>query len=113
MKKYIAVAINKGDKIWAGHFGIAPYFLIFNEEGEIVDKKTNPHGAGAGHKHDHGDDQPILIKEILSECSIFVGKQMGEGSKKKLAKKLGIKTIITEKSDPQEIIKEILEKKQI
>jgi predicted Fe-Mo cluster-binding NifX family protein len=110
MNNLIAVGVNKADKIWAGHFGIAPYYQVYNTDGEMIEKRMNPHGAGQGHKHDHGDDQPLLIKEILTDCNIFIGKQMGEESKLKLAKKLGVKTILTEKSDPQEVVNEVISK---
>ena len=108
MNNYIAVGVNKLDKIWHGHFGISPYFLIYNVDGEMIEKRINPHGAGQGHKHEHGDDQPFLIKEILHDCKIFVGKQMGEGSKLKLAQKLGIETVLTESTEPQKVVNEIL-----
>ncbi len=108
MSKYIAVGVNKLGKIWHGHFGISPYFQIYNQNSEMIEKRINPHGAGQGHKHDHGDDQPFLIKEILHDCNIFVGKKMGEGSKLKLAQKLGIETVLTENTEPQEVVKEIL-----
>ena len=110
MSNYIAVGVNKADKIWKGHFGIAPYFQVYNQDSEMVEKRINPHGAGQGHKHDHGDDQPFLIKEILHDCKIFVGKQMGEVSKLKLAQKLGIETVLTENTEPQEVVNEILKK---
>ena len=110
MSNYIAVGINKADKVWHGHFGISPYFQIYNREGEVIDKRINPHGVGNGHKHEHGDDQPFLIKEVLHDCKIFVGKQMGEGSKLKLSQKLGIETILTEKNDALEVVQEIIKK---
>ncbi len=108
MSSSIAVGVNKLDKVWHGHFGISPYFLIYNNDGEMIEKRINPHGAGQGHKHDHGDDQPFLIKEILHDCNIFVGKKMGEGSKLKLAQKLGVETVLTENAEPQEVVNGIL-----
>ena len=110
MSNNIAVGINKANKIWHGHFGISPYFQIYNREAEVVDKRINPHGAGNGHKHEHDDNQPFLIKEVLYDCNIFVGKQMGEGSKLKLSQKLGIETILTDKNDATEVVKEIISK---
>ena len=108
MNSNIAVGVNKAGKIWAGHFGQAPYYYIYNSNGELIDKKINPHGAGQGHGHNHDDNQPILIKEILSDCKTFIGRRMGEGSKLKLAEKLGIETVLTEIKEPQEAVEQFL-----
>ena len=112
MSNYIAVGVNKLDKVWKGHFGISPVYKIYNREGEFIEERENPQGAGNGHNHDHdhGDDQPIVIKELLNDCTTFVGKRMGEESKLKLAEKLGIETVLTENTEPQEVVKEILNK---
>jgi predicted Fe-Mo cluster-binding NifX family protein len=110
MSDHIAVGVNKLEKIWHGHFGISPYFVIYDRDGELIDKRINPHGAGEKHKHNHNDDQPLLIKEILHDCTTFIGKRMGEGSKLKLAQKLGVETILTELDEPQEAVNTVLEK---
>jgi predicted Fe-Mo cluster-binding NifX family protein len=110
MSNYIAVGVNKLDKVWYGHFGVSPYFQVYNGNGEMIEKRINPHGVGQEGKHTHGDEQPLLIKEILQDCKIFVGKKMGKGSKLKLEKKLGIETILTENIEPQEVVKEFLDK---
>lgn len=102
MNKNIAVAVDKLDKMWKGHFGISPVYQIFNREGIFVEKRVNPHGAGNDdkHGHNHDDDQPIVIKQLLNDCSTFIGKRMGEESKLKLAQKLGIETILVKSDDP-------------
>ena len=110
MSNFIAVGVNKLDKIWHGHFGVSPYFQIYNAGGELIEKRINPHGLGHQGKHTHGDEQHLLVKEILHDCKIFVGKKMGEGSQQKLSQKLGIETVLTEKTDPEEVVKEILNK---
>ncbi len=110
MNKYLAVGVNKVDKVWHGHFWISPYFQIYNREGEMIEKRINPHGAGHGHRDDQVDNQPFLIKDILHDCTIFIGKKMGKASKQKLAQKLGIEAILTEATDPNEVVKNILTK---
>ena len=105
----IAVAVNKNDKIWPGHFGISPYYNIYNKEKNLIEKRLNPHGAGVSdHGHDHDDNQPKFIKEILHDCNIFIGKRMGEKSKLKLAEKLGITTVLTKEPDPVKALAEYL-----
>jgi len=106
MNNLIAVGVNKTEKIWAGHFGQAPYYYIYNTSGELIDKRINPHGAGHGHNHD--ENQPVLIKEVLHDCKTFIGKRMGEGSKLKLAEKLGIETILTDIKEPAEAVNKFL-----
>jgi predicted Fe-Mo cluster-binding NifX family protein len=110
MKNNIAIGVNKANNIWKGHFGISPFFQVYNRDGELIETRVNPHGSGENHKHSHDENQPLLIKEILSDCSTFIGKRMGEGSKLKLAQKLGIETILVETNDTTEALKSLLEK---
>lgn len=107
MKKNIAIAVNKNENIWYGHFGISPYFLIFDNSGKLNDKRINPHGAGHSQLY---HDNPKLIIDSLNDCGIFVCKIMGEKSKNKLAEKFGIKTILTEEKDVKLFLKNYLQK---
>lgn len=101
----IAVAVNKNDVIWYGHFGISPYFLIYDSEGKLSDKRINPHGAGNSVQH---HDNPKLIIDLLNDCNVFVGKRIGDKSKNKLVEKFNIKTILTEETNPEEFVKNFL-----
>ncbi|MEN8193262.1 MAG: NifB/NifX family molybdenum-iron cluster-binding protein [Bacteroidota bacterium] len=105
----IAVAVNKNDKIWPGHFGISPHYNIYDRDKNLIEKRLNPHGAGnSSHGHDHDDDQPKFIKEVLHDCNVFIGKRMGDKSKLMLAEKLGITTILTKQPDPEKALEEYL-----
>jgi len=105
----IAVAVNKKEKLWTGHFGIAPYYYIYDRDKNLVEKRLNPHGSGHSHHSHHDDDnQPKMIKEILRDCNVFIGKRMGEKSKQKLAEKLGVTTILTKETDPSKALEEYL-----
>ncbi len=107
-KNYIAVAVNKNEKLWPGHFGIAPYYNIYDRDKNLVEKRINPHGSGHS-RHSHEDDnQPKMIKEVLHDCDVFIGKRMGEKSKLKLAEKLGVTTILTKESDPLKALEEYI-----
>lgn len=112
MSNNIAVGVGKTDMMWKGHFGISPIYKIYNREGKFIEERVNPHGAGHDHNHDHdhGDDQPKVIKELLHDCSTFIGKRMGEESKLKLAKKLGIETMLYKTNDPVEALNTYLGK---
>ena len=110
MQNHIAIGVNKADRIWHGHFGISPFFQVYDREGELVETRINPHGVGENHKHAHDENQPRLIKEILHDCSTFIGKKMGEGSKLKLAEKLGIEPVLVEVNLPTEALNNYLGK---
>jgi predicted Fe-Mo cluster-binding NifX family protein len=108
MNNNIAVGVGETEMMWKGHFGISPIYKIYTREGKFIEERKNPHGAG--HDHDHGDDQPKVIKVLLHDCSTFIGKRMGEESKLKLAKKLGIETVLYKTNDPVEALNTYLGK---
>jgi len=98
-KNFIAIAVKGNGEMWGGHFGMAPFFLIYNYDAGLIEKRENPFGAGHG-KHEHHDN-PKLIVELLKDCKIFIAKRMGAESKKKLVKNQRINPFITKKDDPQ------------
>ena len=106
MKNNIAIAVNKNENIWYGHFGISPYFLIFDNSGKLKDKRINPHGAGHSQLY---HDNPKLIIESLNDCDVFVGKKMGAKGKNILAEKFGIKTILTKENNVKLFLKNYLQ----
>lgn len=110
MNNNIAIGINKANTIWKGHFGISPFFQVYNRDGKLLETRINPHGSGENHKHSHDENQPLLIKEILNDCSTFIGKRMGEGSKLKLAQKLGVETVLYKIDNPIEALNTYLGK---
>ncbi len=102
-RKYIAVGVNKDEKtVWHGHFGISPYFFIYDFSGKFIEKRKNPYSRGQHH------DEPKLIVEFLSDCSVFIAKRMGEESRKKLTEKLNIKAFLTPTKDVELAVKEFL-----
>lgn len=106
-KNYIAVAVNKNDKIWYGNFGISPYYMLFDSLGDIVGKRINPHGVGQSRFLDYSENPPRII-DLLHDCIIFVGKKMGDKSHQLLSEKYGIKTIVTQEDDPKISVKFLL-----
>ena len=99
-KQFIALGVDKKGQIWGGHFGIAPQYNLYDRSGHLVEERQNPYGAGNGEKHSHHDD-PKLIVNLLSDCGVFIARRMGEKSKRNLAEKLGIETVLVEEKDPQ------------
>jgi len=104
----IAIATDAKGGLWGGHFGMAPIYLIFSPAGRLLEERPNPHGAGQGKAHQHHDD-PRLIIDLLPECGVFIGRRMGEESKRKLARKFGIKAVLTSKKTPAEALRAYLE----
>ena len=110
-QKNIAIGINKNDVIWYSNFSNAPYFMIFDSEGNIIGKKINPYGAGQ--KTFLENTSPQLIIDILKDCSVFVSTKIGEKVKKILKDKYGIEAIATDEKDPKKFLIDYLGKDQI
>jgi len=94
----IALATDGKGKMWGGHFGMAPVFILYSPAGDLIERRPNPHGAGYGHIH---HDDPKLIIDLLPECAVFIGRRMGKDSKRKLAEKFGIDAVLTVEKTPQ------------
>jgi len=107
-RTHIAIATDEKDGLWGGHFGMAPLYLIFSPAGRLLEKRPNPLGAGRGKAHQHHDD-PKLIIALLPECGVFIGRSMGEESKRKLAEKFSIKAVLTTEKTPAEALRAYLE----
>lgn len=98
--KYIAIGVDQNGKVWRGHFGMAPCYRLYDRSGNLMEERQNPYGAGGGGKHAHHDN-PLLIVNLLSDCSVFIANRMGDASKQKLVQDFGIETVLTEEKDPQ------------
>jgi len=101
----IAIAIDDKGALWGGHFGMAPVFLLYSPAGDLLERLPNPYGAGQGHQH---HDDPKLIIDLLPECAVFIGRRMGEDSKRKLASKFGINAVLTPAKTPDEALRAYL-----
>ncbi len=104
-KPYLAVGVTEDGRVWGGHFGMAPFFALFDRQGNFVARRFNPHGAG--HAHGHHDD-PGLIVRLLHDCGVFIGRRMGEASRQRLVARWGIETVITTERDPQAAVQAYL-----
>ena len=101
----IAIAIDGKGRLWGGHFGMAPVYYLYSPEGELVEERPNPYGAGHGHQH---HDDPKLIIDLLPECAVFIGRRMGEDSKRKLAQKFDIDAVLTSEKTPEAALRAYL-----
>ena len=107
-KDKIAVAVKNDSAMWKGHFGMSPYYRIYDLNGNFLEQRENPFGLGNQKKH---HDNPKLIVDLLKDCNIFIAVRMGEKSKSKLVENLGVIPVITKSESPIEAVKEYLSKK--
>jgi predicted Fe-Mo cluster-binding NifX family protein len=103
----IAIAVDDRGALWGGHFGMAPAFRLYAPDGALVTTRVNPYGAGQGRKHQHHDN-PRLIIDLLPECAVFIGRRMGEESKRKLAEQFGIDALLTQEKTPEAALRAYL-----
>ena len=90
----IAVAVGKDGRVWKSHFGMAPFYWIFDAEGHLLERRENPHA-----RKRHPDD-PGRIVDLLPECGTFIGRRMGDESRRRLAGSLGVKPMLVTEEDP-------------
>ncbi len=102
----IAVGVDENGKIWKGHFGIAPYFYIYDANKNFVEKRINPYGTLAAGKHNHHDN-PKLIIDFLKDCNVFVAKRMGQESIIKLEQNFGIRPVIVKTESIDEALAQV------
>ncbi len=107
-KNKIAVAVKNNSAMWKGHFGMSPYYQIYDLNGNFLEQRENPFGLGKEKKH---HDNPKLIIDLLKDCNIFIAIGIGEKSKRKLIENLGVIPVITKSKSPIEAVKEYLSKK--
>ncbi len=101
----IAIAVREDNTIFKGHFGSAPKYLIFNEAGSLLEEIENPHDPKKTKVH---HDNPQLIKELLIDVNVYIGRNFGEESRQKLVKKFNIVPFGTKANEPSEAIKEFI-----
>ncbi len=108
MRKFIAVSTQEDKKsIWKGHFGVSPIYSIFDSDGKLIEQRKNPY-AGGGKHH----DDPDLIVNFLSDVKTFIAKNMGQKSRERLIKKLGIESVLVDEGDIYDAINYYIEAKK-
>jgi len=103
----IAIGVGTEGKIWPGHFGMSPFYYIYDRQGNLLEKRPNPYAKLKHH------DNPRLIVDLLPECSIFIARRMGQESKQTLIKNLGIEAITTSEEMPETALKDYLATKNL
>jgi alkylhydroperoxidase/carboxymuconolactone decarboxylase family protein YurZ len=89
---------------------MAPQYQLYDRQGNLVEKRPNPYGAGDDARPHH--DNPRLIADLLPECGVFIARRMGGGSKRKLVADLGIRPYTTEETVPQAALAEYLRSRE-
>jgi predicted Fe-Mo cluster-binding NifX family protein len=100
---HIAVGVENAETLWADHFGMAPFFAIYDRAGTLIEMRENPY-SGAGHaKKHHGAPQQIV--DLLPECGVFIAHSMG---KRSVVDENGIHTVITTEQVPLDALQAYL-----
>ncbi len=94
IEKGIAVGADHEGRVWTRHFGMAPFYYIFDRQGALLEKRENPYSA-AGKDH----DDPTLIVQLLPECDTFLARRMGAKSRHKLAELPGVKPVLVTETE--------------
>jgi hypothetical protein len=103
--RLIAVGTDEAGEIWSDHFGIAPYYLLFDDTGTCIDRRCNPYATNAdGTTKHHGN--PRLIIELLKGSTTWIGKRIGEGgdARRYIAEQAGIEIVPTESENAAEAV---------
>jgi len=98
-QKAIAVGVDDDGRVWKSHFGMAPWYYIFNRQGLLVERRPNPYAQGG---KDHGD--PTAVAAMLPECGTFLARRMGKKSRQRLTEEMGVTTVLSETSDPRQAV---------
>lgn len=96
-RQLIAIGVSESGQVWAGHFGIAPSYHLYDRAGALVEARPNPYGASRGEKQQHHDN-PSLIVDLLPECGVFIARRMG---KPQVVQSLGIEAVVTTEDTPE------------
>ena len=76
----IAIGTIDGMKLQQGHFGMSPFFMIYEleDDGKVrfIEKLVNPYSDPEVHKHAETSD----IMGVLSFVDVYIGKRMGKKS---------------------------------
>jgi hypothetical protein len=83
---------------------MAPWYYVFDRQGELVERRANPYAQ----KGKHHDD-PVRIAALLPDCGTFIARRMGAQSRRRLAESLGVQPVLTEATDPHEAVRVYLE----
>ena len=103
-RENIALGVDDEGQIWQAHFGMAPWYYLFDRQGELIERRANPY-AQTGKHH----DDPMRIVALLPECSVFIARRMGGRSRRRLAESLGVQPALTEATDPHLAVRAYLE----
>jgi len=94
----IAVGVDDQGQVWRAHFGMAPWYYLFDEQGELIERRANPYARTQHH------DDPVAIVALLPECTTFIARRMGEQSRNQLTTSLRIEPVLTAATDPYQAV---------
>lgn len=96
----VAIAMKNEHELQDDHFGQAPFYRVYELQGKshiFVEKRSNTHHGT--HKHEKARE----IEEILGDCNVWIGRQMGKKSVQYLTD-IGITTFQTTETEPEKAL---------
>jgi hypothetical protein len=99
----IAVGVDDQGQVWQAHFGMAPWYYLFDGQGELIERRANPYARTKHH------DDPVAIVALLPECTTFIARRMGEQSRNQLTTSLRIEPALTTATDPYQAVQAYLD----
>jgi predicted Fe-Mo cluster-binding NifX family protein len=100
----IAEGVDGEGQVWQAHFGMAPWYYLFDRQGELVERRANPYARSSKHH-----DDPMRIAVLMPGCGTLIARRMGEQSRRRLAESLGVRPVLTEATDPHQAVQAYLE----
>ena len=103
-RETITVGVDDEGQVWKAHFGMAPWYYLFDRQGELVERRANPYA-----REDKHHDDPARIVALLPECGVLIARRMGGQSRRRLAESLGVQPVLSEATDPHQAVQVYLE----
>lgn len=92
----IAIGVNEDGAVWAEHFGIAPYFQIYDTGGRLLETRPNP--ASMAENQEQGHSNPLHVEYLLNDCQVYIAGLTGYYME--FVEKRGIRVLTTSETDP-------------
>ena len=102
---YIAIAVDDEGQVWKDHFGIAPYYYLYDRDGKLVEKRPNPHGGETEQPH----SSPRHITELLADCTVFIAGLTG--LYQEFVERTGVEVVTTDRRTPEAALAAYLNEK--
>ena len=95
-ERRIAIGVSEEGKVWTEHFGIAPYFQIYDTGGRLLKTRPNPASMAENQEQDHSN--PLHVEDLLNDCQVYIAGLTGHYLA--FQERRGIEVMTTAETDP-------------